>query len=273
MTGLQVLSSTCEKSACYASYYFLASDTRWRQAAKEEAAGEEGKKKKGGVSIPEEWPWEEAKKIFEKPDVIPADDVEVSMYGSLVRLFLFTRNLVGELGIAGMEGTRCGQSRPVSRHGERFQVSKNANFLSGITDMFNSEERVRKGAEKLTKFLNAKQQGRLDGFFTVQAKTSPKKDAAKGKKGGGKGKDKDKPAGKRKVGLRFERFSWSNPGWPSAERREGGGEQQKVKVEVIYFDGYPGVLSTCTAICIIELYRFNFSIYTSVVAHIVEGTG
>ncbi|CAK5268763.1 unnamed protein product [Mycena citricolor] len=33
-----------------------------------------------------------------------------------------------------------------------------------------NEERVRKGAEKLAKFLNSKQQGRLDGFFTVQSK-------------------------------------------------------------------------------------------------------
>lgn len=65
--------------------------------------------------------------------------------------------------------------------------------------MFLSEERVRKGAEKLSKFLNAKQQGRLDGFFTVQPKTSPKKDDDKGK-GKGKGKGKDEPKGtKRKV--------------------------------------------------------------------------
>lgn len=33
--------------------------------------------RKGGVGIPEEWPWEEAKKIFEKPDVTPADEVEL----------------------------------------------------------------------------------------------------------------------------------------------------------------------------------------------------
>lgn len=54
-----------------------------------------------------------------------------------------------------------------------------------------SEERVRKGAEKLQKFLNAKQQGRLDGFFTVQPK-EPKEDKGKGVKGKGKdtkGKD------------------------------------------------------------------------------------
>lgn len=47
-----------------------------RVASKDEAA-EEGKKKKGGIQIPEEWPWQEAKKFFEKPDVTPADEVEV----------------------------------------------------------------------------------------------------------------------------------------------------------------------------------------------------
>ena len=48
-----------------------------------------------------------------------------------------------------------------------------------------SEERVRKGAEKLTKFLNAKQQGRLDGFFSVQNKEPQKSKAAE--KGSQKG--------------------------------------------------------------------------------------
>lgn len=47
-----------------------------RVAAKEEAA-EDGKKRKGGIAIPEEWPWEEAKQVFEKPDVTPADQIEV----------------------------------------------------------------------------------------------------------------------------------------------------------------------------------------------------
>jgi flap endonuclease-1 len=47
------------------------------RAAEREEHAEEGKKKKGGVSIPEYWPWEEAKNVFEKPDVLPADQVEV----------------------------------------------------------------------------------------------------------------------------------------------------------------------------------------------------
>lgn len=56
-----------------------------------------------------------------------------------------------------------------------------------------SEDRVRKGADKLTKHMGAKQQGRLDGFFKVQPKSSPdaKKDTKKGApagKGSAKGK-------------------------------------------------------------------------------------
>lgn len=63
-----------------------------------------------------------------------------------------------------------------------------------------SEERVRKGAEKLTKFMNAKQQGRLDGFFTSKPSTSSKKDDDKKGKGKGKaGAKDDKKGTKRKV--------------------------------------------------------------------------
>lgn len=38
------------------------------------------KKKKaiGGMQLPEYWPWEEAKKLFMKPDVTPADELDVS---------------------------------------------------------------------------------------------------------------------------------------------------------------------------------------------------
>ena len=38
-------------------------------------------KGKGGVMMPDEWLWEDAKKIFENPDVLPADEVEVSPCG------------------------------------------------------------------------------------------------------------------------------------------------------------------------------------------------
>ena len=67
-----------------------------RAAAKEEA--EEGKKKKGGISIPEYWPWEDAKKLFEHPDVIPAKDVEVSYIVSIVQSELLFMRLCSSSG-------------------------------------------------------------------------------------------------------------------------------------------------------------------------------
>ncbi|KAI0731952.1 PIN domain-like protein [Fomitopsis betulina] len=125
---------------------------REKTAAKEDAAkDEDSKKKKGGITIPEEWPWEEAKKFFEHPDVTPAKDVDV------------------EWKSPDVEGL--------------------VQFL--VTEKGFNEERVRKGAEKLTKFLNAKQQGRLDGFFSAKPKEAPGKDA-KGKSKGTKRKADDK---------------------------------------------------------------------------------
>ena len=60
-----------------------------------------------------------------------------------------------------------------------------------------SEDRVRAGAAKLSKMLAAKQQGRLDGFFSVK----PKEEGAKLK---GKGDDKkrkgDEKGGAKKKG-------------------------------------------------------------------------
>ena len=64
-----------------------------------------------------------------------------------------------------------------------------------------SEERVRKGAEKLQKFLHSKQQGRLDGFFTVKPKepAAPKAKGKAGKAGDTKGKTGTGKGVKRKV--------------------------------------------------------------------------
>ncbi|KAL1744526.1 PIN domain-like protein [Schizophyllum fasciatum] len=116
-------------------------------------------KPRGGVQIPGEWPWEEAKKLFLKPDVIPADDVELEWKSPDVDGLV--QFLVNEKGF--------------------------------------NEERVRKGAEKLAKFLNAKQQGRLDGFFTVKSKEkSEPKGRGKSDARGGKGtkrKGEDKAEG------------------------------------------------------------------------------
>ncbi|KAG5720045.1 Flap endonuclease 1 [Termitomyces sp. T112] len=133
---------------------------------KRKSAKGKGKGKgKGGVRIPEDWPWEQAKELFLKPDVLSADQVELEWKNP------------------DIEGL--------------------VQFL--VTEKGFSEERVRKGAEKLQKFLNSKQQGRLDGFFSVKPKekTDPKKDTkgkadAKGKGTKRKGDDKAESSTKTK---------------------------------------------------------------------------
>jgi len=143
----------------YGSLEGVVEHLREKQAEKEEAAADkdDGKKRRGGVQVPDEWPWEEAKKIFAQPDVTPSDQIEL------------------EWSTPDVEGL--------------------VDFL--VKEKGFNEERVRKGAEKLAKSLNAKQQGRLDGFFTTTAKASaPKK--APGKDG--KGKDDKGKGTKRKAG-------------------------------------------------------------------------
>ncbi|KAF8879095.1 PIN domain-like protein [Gymnopilus junonius] len=125
--------------------------------AKEKPASPEKKKKakaapikskakgkgKGGVQIPDEWDWESAKKIFEKPDVLPADEVELEWKNP--------------------------------------DVDGLVEFL--VKEKGFNEERVRKGADKLQKYLHTKQQGRLDGFFTVKPKEKAPPAKDKGKAG------------------------------------------------------------------------------------------
>ncbi|KAF8526154.1 PIN domain-like protein [Gautieria morchelliformis] len=144
------------------------------KAVERDEQAEEGKKKKGGVAIPEYWPWEEAKKVFEKPDVMPAEDIELEWKNP--------------------------------------DVDGLVEFL--VKDKGFNEERVRKGAEKLTKFLNAKQQGRLDGFFTVKTKSSPGKSNEATGKGLGKKDEKGTKGKKRKA---------------SDEKKEGSGKKTKKK--------------------------------------------
>lgn len=53
----------------------------------EEGDGEKKKKpkkKKGGIQVPEDWPWEAAKKLFETPDVTPAKDLDVRPFFACV---------------------------------------------------------------------------------------------------------------------------------------------------------------------------------------------
>ncbi|KAK4056476.1 Elongation of fatty acids protein 2 [Microbotryomycetes sp. JL221] len=106
--------------------------------------------RKGKNPPPEDWPWEDAKKLFLKPDVTPSKDISL------------------EWKAPDVEGL--------------------VDFL--VRDKGFAEDRVRKGADKLKARLAAKQQGRLDNFFTVKPKDpadskkrkDDKKDAGKNKK-------------------------------------------------------------------------------------------
>ncbi|KAJ9112267.1 Elongation of fatty acids protein 2 [Naganishia cerealis] len=127
------------------------------------------KKKKaiGGMQLPEYWPWEEAKKLFIKPEVLPGDQVE-------------------------LEWVKCDEEGLVE-------------FL--VKEKGFSEDRVRAGAARLDKMLNQKQQGRLDGFFKVTPKDKPAtgssaKNAKDTKKATGKRKadEKEKPGAKKAKG-------------------------------------------------------------------------
>ena len=71
-------------------------------------------------------------------------------------------------------------------------------FLHDLTVHVLREDRVRKSCEKLTKAVGSKQQGRIDGFFTVKPKEN-NASASKSKAKGGKDDSKTKST-KRKVG-------------------------------------------------------------------------
>ena len=101
-----------------------------RQAEKEEAAAdkEDGKKRKGGVQVPDEWPWEEAKKIFAEPDVTPADQIQVRNRSACVRA-----NNSGLMDPAARMGdSKRRRTRRLSGEGEGIQVehplSDDSNF-------------------------------------------------------------------------------------------------------------------------------------------------
>ena len=72
-------------------------------------------------------------------------------------------------------------------------------LLHGLTIHAPREDRVRKSCEKLTKAVNSKQQGRIDGFFAVKPKESTASTSkSKSKAKGGKDDSKTKST-KRKV--------------------------------------------------------------------------
>lgn len=118
----------------------------------EEGKGDAPKKRQGGVHFPEIWPFEEARKLFDKPGVVDGSTVDV-------RISCALHSRADEVGTA----ERRGPSR-VPMRGEGVQVR-----ATPTTPLTRSEDRVRRGCEKLTKSVGQKQQGRLDGFFTCVA--------------------------------------------------------------------------------------------------------
>lgn len=154
---------------------------REKQADREEAV-EEGKKKKGGVHVPEEWPWQAAKDLFLKPDVTPADSFDVS---PPKRQSTTSDKLIQICSWNGKLLTLRVSS--ISLFGIKVSSKEVYSSLSiGYSRRSYSEERVRRGAEKLTKHIGAKQQGRLDGFFTAVPKASQDKGGKKAESSKGK---------------------------------------------------------------------------------------
>ncbi|KAG7566947.1 hypothetical protein FFLO_01326 [Filobasidium floriforme] len=108
---------------------------------------------KGGMQLPEYWPWREAKEVFMKPDVTPGDDLELDW--------------------------------------KRPDIEGLVQFLCREKGF--AEDRVRNGCTRLEKMLGAKQQGRLDSFFkptgvVTSSKTASSKAGDSKGKGGAKRK-------------------------------------------------------------------------------------
>ena len=95
---------------------FFSVNPKKKEKATAPAKGKGKGKGKGGVMMPDEWPWEDAKKIFEKPDVLPADEVEVSTCGSTEDFCLIVL-------VAGVEQPRCRWFGPILSNRKRIQAS------------------------------------------------------------------------------------------------------------------------------------------------------
>ncbi|SHO77787.1 5' to 3' exonuclease, 5' flap endonuclease [Malassezia sympodialis ATCC 42132] len=88
----------------------------------------EAPKKRGAIQVPEFWPYQEARVLFRDPQVQDGNTVQLKW--------------------------------------DHPKTDELVQFL--CADKGFSEDRVRRGCEKLSKAVGQKQQGRLDGFFTVQ---------------------------------------------------------------------------------------------------------
>jgi flap endonuclease-1 len=99
--------------------------------------------KTGKYTLPEDWPYQDARLLFQEPDVRQADHPDCDFKWENPDVDGLVKFLVEEKGF--------------------------------------SEERVRAGAAKLQKNLKTGQQARLDGFFTVKPKTEEQKASLKRK--------------------------------------------------------------------------------------------
>lgn len=99
--------------------------------------------KAGKFTIPEDWPYADARQLFLEPDVRPADHAECDFKWSPPDVDGLVKYLVEEKGF--------------------------------------SEDRVRNGAARLAKNVGSSQQSRLDGFFKPREKTESEKASLKRK--------------------------------------------------------------------------------------------
>lgn len=99
--------------------------------------------KSGKYTLPEDWPYQDARLLFLEPDVRPADDPECDFKWEAPDTEGLVKFLVEEKGF--------------------------------------SEDRVRSGAARLSKNLKSAQQSRLEGFFKPLAKTAEEKESLKRK--------------------------------------------------------------------------------------------
>lgn len=105
------------------------------------ASIEKDPKKK--YTIPDDWPYKEARELFFHPDVRPADHEECNFTWDAPDVEGLVRFLVGEKGF--------------------------------------NEDRVRSAAQKLQKNVKTAQQARLEGFFKPMEKTEEQKASLKRK--------------------------------------------------------------------------------------------
>ncbi|PWN41153.1 flap endonuclease 1 [Ceraceosorus guamensis] len=113
----------------------------------DETAEKQKDGKKSKYGVPEIWPYKEAREIFKHPDVHKGAELDLNW--------------------------------------EKPDVEGLVKFL--CTDRGFSEDRVRKGAERLTKAIGQKQQGRLESFFGAVPKRKAE-DSQEDKKGAKKSK-------------------------------------------------------------------------------------